>query len=265
VRRRATAAALIAHAAAAVCAEAPAPRELSAEVSVGVLHRRLVERADDGRRLVQESGALLRLQASGALGLEGGGALQGAAAVASGSLDYRGQTQAGAPMNTDAGHRDLEYDLAWRPLAPAGWGQAWLVLHTVRQRRQIASTPAARGLRETAHLVMPGLRWSHAFDAAGWRLRPSVEARVSAWHRLDVDFGGVFDTSELKGGRRRELVLAIDASPAGSPWSIGLAWAHARQSASPVHALTRGGAPVGTVHQPRIEIDDVLLRATRAF
>lgn len=241
------------------------PAEAAWGASADVVHRRLVERADDGRRLVRESGELLRLQADGRLALPGGGALRAAAAALAGELAYRGQTQAGTPLRTVAAHRDLELDLSWRPLAPAAWGEAWLVLRTVQQRRQIASTPAARGLRETAVLVLPGLRWARGFDAAGWRWEPALELRASARHRLEVDFGGVFDTASLQGGRRRELVLGLDARPAGSAWGIGLHWTHARQSASAVHTLARGGAPVGTVRQPRIGIDDVALRVTRSF
>jgi len=44
-----------------------------------------------------------------------------------------------------------------------------------------------------------------------------------------------------------------------------LAWTHARQSASDRQALFRGGVLFGTVRQPRIEIDDVMLRVRRAF
>ncbi|GAB3775906.1 hypothetical protein GCM10028796_52590 [Ramlibacter monticola] len=235
------------------------------EVAAGVVHRRLVERADDGRRLVTESGELLRLQAQGELELARGGALRASAGIAAGGLDYRGQTQAGVPLDTDSGHRDLEFGFAWRPLAPAPWGEGWLGLHGLQQRRQIASTPSAQGLRETSSLLLAGVRWSHVFDGAGWRWQPSAEFRGSVRHRLEVDFHGVFDTADLKGGGRRELLLGLDASPAGSPWHFGFAWTRARQSASPVQPLLRAGAPAGTVRQPRIEIDDVMLRAGLSF
>jgi hypothetical protein len=234
-------------------------------VSAGVQQRRLVERADDGRRLVEESGFMLRLAFDAGLPLAGGGALQATVGAATGTLDYDGQTQGGAPLRTDTGHRDLDVTLAWRPLTPAAWGEAWLVLRTQQQRRQIASTPAARGLRETSLLVLPGLRWTHAFEAASWRWQPSLELRASVRHDLQVDFGGLFDQADLDGGSRREAVLGVDVGSPASPWSFGLAWTRARQSASPTQTLLRGGVPVGTVRQPRIEIDDVLLRVRRAF
>jgi hypothetical protein len=224
-----------------------------------------VERADNGQRLVRESGELLRLQAAGEHAFAGGGALRAAASIAAGRLDYDGQTQVGVPLQTEDGHRDLAFDLAWRPLAPAGWGEAWLVLRALQQRRQIASVAAARGLRETSDLLLPGVRWQHRFAAAGWQWQPALEARVSVRHRLEVDSGGLFDTADIDGGRRREFVLGLEAGPIASPWRFGLEWTHARQSASPLQPILRAGSVAGTVRQPRIGIDDVMLRATRSF
>jgi hypothetical protein len=249
----------------AACAQAPAAPDPSWVASAGVLHRHLVERAADGRQLVNESGELLRLQADAQVPLSGGGALRGSAAIAAGNLDYRGQTQAGVPLVSDSAHRDLELGVQWCPLSPASWGQGGLVLTALQQRRQIASQPTARGLRETSTLILPGVRWTHTFDALGWQYQPSMELRASAWHRLAIGFGGVFDDADLRGGHRRELVLGLDASPAGLPWRWGFAWSHARQTASPVQTLMRNGVAVGTVRQPRLDIDDVMLRVGRSF
>jgi hypothetical protein len=243
-------------------AEAPG---FSWGASAGVQQRRLVERDDSGGRLVEETGPLLRLGLDAGWRLDNGGAVQAAAGVAAGTLDYEGQTQAGTPLTTDTGHRDLDFSLGWRPLPAAAWGEGWLVLRVAQQRRQIASTSMARGLRETSLLVLPGVRWTHAFEAASWRWQPSLELRASARHRLEVDFGGTFDGAQLTGGRRWEAALALDLAAPGSPWTFGIAWTHARQSASADQTLLRGGVPFGTVHQPRIEIDDVLLRARRVF
>ena len=249
----------------AACAQAPGAPAASWGVSAEVLHRRLVERADTGRRLIEETGPLLRLTLDGRLDLAGGGALQAKAAAAAGTLDYEGRTQGGVPLATDSRHRDLEAGLAWRPLPAAAWGEGWLVLRTLQQRRRIASTATARGLTESADLVMPGLRWSHAFDAAGWRWQPSLELSTSVRHSLQVDFGGVFDDATMRGGRRHETLLDLQVSAPSSPWSFGLAWSHARQSASSTQTLSRNGAAVGSVRQPRIDIDGVSLRARRAF
>ena len=265
MRGRSWAPALLALAAGTAGAQAPAATDLRWSASAGAQHRRLVERTDDGRRLVEERGPMLRLGADATWGFGSGGALQAAAGVAAGTLDYQGQSQGGTPLATETGHRDLDFSLAWRPLAAAPWGEGWLLLRVEQQRRQIASMPMARGLRETSLLLLPGVRWSHAVEAAAWRWQPSLELRASVHHRLAVDFGGVFDDAELQGGSRWEAALGLDVSAPASPWSFGLAWTHARQQASPQQTLSRGGVAAGTVRQPRIEIDDVLLRVRRAF
>jgi len=257
--------ALLASGAVTVCAQPAHASNVAWGISAGVLQRRLVERDTDGTRLVRESGPMLRLAFDAQWRLANGGALRAGAAVAGGTLDYDGQTQAGTPLRTETDHRDLELGAAWRPLSPQAWGEGWLVLKLLGQRRLIASTPAARGLDETSRLLLAGVRWSHAFEAASWQWRPAIELRTSLRHRVEVDSGGFFDTMDLKGGRRHEAVLAVDASRAASPWSFGIAWTHARQSASPVQPLMRTGAPIGTVFQPRIDIDDLSLQVRRAF
>ena len=54
--RRACTPVLLALVSGAACAQAPAAADLTWGVSAGVLNRRLVERTDDGRRLVREAG-----------------------------------------------------------------------------------------------------------------------------------------------------------------------------------------------------------------
>ena len=265
MRRLQYAAAWLALGAGAVCAQAPAEPARHWGVSAEVLNRRLVERTDTGVRLVEETGPLLRLSLDGRLDLAGGGALQGKAAAAAGTLDYEGRTQAGVPLATDSRHRDFEAGLAWRPLPAAAWGEGWLVLRALQQRRHIVSTATARGLTERSDLLMTGLRWSHAFDAAGWHWQPSLEISTSVRHQLQVEFGGIFDDATMRGGRRHEAVLDLQVSAPSSPWSFGLAWSHSRQSASSAQTLSRNGAAVGTVRHPRIDIDDVSLRVHRAF
>lgn len=233
--------------------------------SAGLQQRRLDERADDGTRILRESGPMLRLQADGQLALPGGGALRAEAGLAGAALDYRGQTQAGVPLATTATHRDVDATLLWRPLPAARWGEAWLEVQGLQQQRQIASTTAASGLRETSTVWMAGLRWTGHFTAAGWQWQPWAEARASLRHRLAIDYGGAYDASSLTGGTRRAFVLGLATSPAGSPWQWSVQWTAARQSASAWQPLARGGVPAGRVRQPRITIDDVAVLLRRAF
>lgn len=230
-----------------------------------VLHRTLRERDDAGRRLVTEDGAMLRLALDAHWPLANGGAVRGTASIAGGKLHYDGQDQSGAPLTTDSRETELGLTFSWRPFAPAAWGEGWLLLHAVQQRRNIASTPTAGGLRETSTLLMPGVRWSHGFAAAGWHWEPSVELRASVQHRVNVDFGGVFDEASFSGGRRWESEMALEASVPDSPWRWGIAWTHARQRASEVSTVSRAGSLAGTVRQPRISIDDVGVRVRRVF
>jgi hypothetical protein len=259
------AAALLALAGGAAWGQAPADSALSWDVSAGALHRRLVERADNGSRLVTETGPMLRLGFGMQLRLAQGGALRLDLGAAGGRLDYEGRTQAGAPVSTTTRHREVDLALAWRPLAAAAWGEGWLVLRGLEQRRTIASTATVGGLEETSTVWMPGLRWTGAFDGAGWRWQPSIELRASVRHRLDIDYRGVFDPSALKGGRRHDVVLGLAMSAPDSPWQWSVEWTHARQSASPRQPLYRGGVAVGTVRQPRILVDDVSVRLRRSF
>jgi hypothetical protein len=264
VRRIVLAPALLTLAGAA-CAQTPAASDWSWGASAGFAHRRLVERADDGSRLLQEAGPMLRLALDAQLRTAGGSAWRADVGVAGGNLDYGGQTQAGAPVSTSSRHRDIDVGMGFRPLPAANWGEGWLVLRVLHQRRKIASTATAGGLEETSTFWMPGLRWTHTLQPGSWRVRPSVELRASVHHDLEVDYGGVFDASSLKGGRRSELVLGVDFAQAGSPWEWSMAWTHSRQSASASQPLYRGGVSVGTVRQPRIEIDEIAARVRRAF
>lgn len=247
-------------------AQIPSPESVEgATVSLGVVHRRLVEEADNGDRLVKESGPLLALRLERRWHVGEAGALQVEAALTGGRLDYAGQTQAGVPVRSETRHRELEAALAWRPLAAGTWGEAWVQLRGLQQERKIAGVAGAGGLRETSTLWMPGVRWQHALRAGGWRLQPSLELRASLRHDLDIDYGGAYDDSDLKGGRRRDIALALAAAQGGSPWQWSATWTHSRQQASPTQTLYRGGVAVGNVRQPRIRIDDIGVHARRSF
>jgi hypothetical protein len=236
----------------------------------GIAHRRLVEYNAAGRSIVTETGPMASAKLGAALGLEGGGRLQGELALAGGRLDYDGMTQAGAFLASRTAHRDAGFTAFWQPWPAAEWGEAALGVRWLQQRRFIASTPAASGLRETSTLLMAGLRWlgpswPMGRDTSNWRVQLEVQGWISARHRLEVDYLGAFEASSFRAGQRRELVVAGHLSTPGSPWTWTLQWAAVRQDASGLNTLRRNGAAVGTVQHPRLTIGDLSLRVSRSF
>jgi hypothetical protein len=249
-------------------AAAAEPGSVEWAASAGVRHRTLSEWSATGTKLLTEKGAMPHARLSAQLGAATGPAVAFEAGVAGADLDYRGQTQSGVPLTTTSRHTDLELGAHWRPFPAAAWGEAWLGLDWLQARRDIASSPIAGGLNEKSSLVLPGIRWrSAAFGVphtgnakfqleAGWR--------VSARHRLEVDYLGVFDNSSFRGGRRTEITLGLNVATSDA-WQWGVEWSRARQSASNSVALFRAGALAGSVRQPRVKIDDLSLSLTRRF
>jgi hypothetical protein len=112
---------------------------------------------------------------------------------------------------------------------------------------------------------MPGVAWrSPAWGVGDAKVSFQARWRISARHDLAVDYAGLFDPSSFRGGRRSEVSLrAIAALPQG--WSASLYWQGARQRESAFTTIFRNGVAAGTVHQPRIAIDDVGLTLSRNF
>ena len=229
-------------------------------------HRTLVERDASGARLLRESGPVIGLRLGARPAWAAPARLEFSASLAQGQLDYDGRTQAGAPLGTRSRHGEGELGLRWRPAQPFAWGEPSLSLDVSRLQRRIAATPVTGALTETSTVWLPGVAWT----SPSWAVTPGValnfEARwrASAHHRLDVDYGGVFDRSALRGGRRDEFtVRATAALPSG--WALALEGHQVRQAPSASVELLRGGALAGTVRQPRISIGDVGLKLSREF
>ena len=239
---------------------------VTGELALGVMHRTLTERAAGGTTLLTERGWLPEIRGSVSRSLPGGGALAGALKLSGGDIDYHGQTQAGAALSTTTRQTELAADLSWRPLAPAAWGQAWLAGELLANRRAIESTPAAGGLDETSSAVLVGARWaSPSFALAGWQSHVEADARVSVWHRLDVDYRGLLDASSFEGARKHQVALRLLGARQESPWGWEIEAARITQGASDAVPVYRAGALFGTVRQPALTIDDVILRVSRRF
>ncbi|RYY94219.1 MAG: hypothetical protein EOO24_25210 [Comamonadaceae bacterium] len=244
--------------------------------SVGLSHRRLQENTG-GVTLLTEKGPVGVLQLEGSRSYADGKAVAVRLTALGGDLDYYGRTQppANIPLQTRSRHLESGIDLLVRPIAPAAWGEAWLTLGWLGNRRDIASTSIATGLVEDSSSAWAGVQWRgpQVPVASGWLLRPDVEARVSVWHRLKVDFRGArdpvslqaLDTTSFTGARRNQVVLRLVASQPQSPWSWAAEWSRISQGDSGSVPLTAAGTVIGTVRQPGLSIEDVGVRVTRRF
>jgi hypothetical protein len=235
--------------------------------SAAVVHRALEENAAGGARLLTERGPMLELRLGGHHALGSGGALASELSLAGGLLDYDGQTQGGAPLQTTADHLDAGARVMWRPWAPQPWGAPWLIAGWHHNRRNITGTGTVSGLREHSSAWLAGVRWQSASHqaTAQWQMHLELDALVSMKHRLDVDFHGLFDASRLDGGRQRRTAIRLVGTAADSPWNWTLEWSRLNQAASPSAILRRGGLVAGTVRQPHLSTDDLALRVTRRF
>jgi hypothetical protein len=244
------------------CDEAPAMRW---ELDAALGRRTLSEHDESGARLLRESGPIVRLRASAQPLAPRWEQFDLNAAIAQAVLDYGGQSQSGVPLATTTRHSELDLGVGWHPLPAASWGQPVLSFSWLGTRRSIASTSTTSSLVESSSLWMPGLAWrSPEIETPYARLSALVRWRASVFHRMYVDYAGVFDDSSLNGGQRNEGTLRLVAArPDGWRWAIE--WVHMRQDASAPVPLLRGGAPAGSVHQPRLGIDDVTLSVGREF
>lgn len=239
----------------------------SYDLSAGLVHRRLAEHTPSGGTLLAERGWLPQARGSATKVLPSGGAMAGALSLAGAPINYNGQTQAGAPLSTRTRQTELAADVLWRPLAPQAWGEAWVTAQWLLNRREIESTAGAGGLDETSRALLVGARWASPdfAPAAGWRARVEADARVSARHRLDVDYRGLLDASSLTGARKHQWALRLVGRRGESPWSWEVEAARLTQGASDAVPVYRAGALFGTVRQPSLTIEDVALRVNRRF
>lgn len=237
-------------------------------LGAALANRRLQETAG-GSTLLTERGPVAQLQLTGTRERPGGAALGLRLSLAGGEIAYDGRTSlTQAPFTSTARHLEAAADLLWRPVAPASWGEAWLSAGLLSNRRTIAGSATVGGLDETSSALLLGGLWrSPAWrPAGGWTIRGEAEGRLSAWHRMDVDFNGLFDATHFTGARRRQLALRLHLAPADSPWTWTLEWARIAQPESARASVSKGGAATTfVVYQPSLWTQDLGLRVTRSF
>jgi hypothetical protein len=256
--------------AASACAATAQAQEAGVQwqAAAEVRNRTLTEWADGGAKLLTEHGPMARAELGATLHRADWPTLMVRGALAQGRLDYEGQDQGGVPLTTASRHTEWEAGVHWRPRASSAWGEIWVGVDWLRQRRDIGSTPLVGGLRETSTYVLPGARWrSAAFslpNVPALEFRFEAQWRTSTSHRLSVDYLGAYDSSAFDSGHRDEAALRLIAS-GGNGWRWTLGFSHVRQASSDAAVLRSGGAALGTVREPAIRIDDVSFAVAREF
>jgi hypothetical protein len=236
---------------------------LGVHAAVGVNDFSYEELADDGASLDREDGFIPGV-VLGASWRSGAWEVTGELGYSRRDVDYAGKTNAGVPIATQAAEEMRNgalrvrrwLELGGRAVAPYGGLAHHRWDRSIRPTRTASGTPVS-GLFEkyawwTAELGV------ELPVVSGKRLRGGMDARlVRTLHStVEVEFPTGLDDASLRLGDRTGYRL-------GTPWSWALtastelrldvyyeAWGFGR---SRDEDLTRGGARVGTVHEPRSE------------
>ncbi|MGI9321756.1 MAG: outer membrane beta-barrel protein [Thiogranum sp.] len=227
-------------------------------IGVGHMHFDLKEfnRQDD--KLVQESGWLPGIDATVSAEMN---PLQARirAAYYAGDIDYDGQTQSGAAIDSSSDQEiwDISALAAYRlpfsstprtALYAGGGYRHW--------QRDIQSVGSISGLDETYHWwsAQTGLNLEWRRGADLWVLDGRLTRTLNP--RVEVDFPHTFESADLDLGERWGWISEFAWSHRLSPrLSAGLkafyeSWDLGK---SGLETLTVNGAPAGSVFQPRIE------------
>jgi hypothetical protein len=241
------------------------------EVGISVERFGYEEFSDSGRLLDREEGYLPGVSGS-ITALKGAWEFSLVGRFHAGTVDYDGQTNAGAPLKTETDQRvwDLGFTAGRRFNAPVIESLLpYLGVGYWRWQRDINPTAVTSGLSET-------YSWPYAAVGARamllrrerfeWQLDIGVVRPISP--EVKVDFSGVFDSARLKLGSRTGYRAAM---PLG--WKFGRAkqitlepfWERQAFGRSPTEVLNRTGMAVGTVFEPRSRAENYGLNLSLSF
>lgn len=254
--------------AAALAAISPAQAQAQAQAQMpcstpepgllaGAQHSHWQESDAQGRRLLRERGTLHM----GGLALSGRCAdvqWQARWTHSQGRRAYDGQSNVQAPVHTSS-------DVRVQRLVLQGWwpaSQSWAVgaqLGHARTARDIASSANARGYPERFEQLQfaLGARYQPALSGP-WRLGAAAWLGGGPGGQVRVALPG-FDRARLPLGAARMAALELNldggAAPGERGWALhgALGLQRERLGAGSAQTLTRGGAPAGLAHQPRID------------
>lgn len=223
----------------------------------------LRERAADGGVLVRESAIVPVLALRMATTSDGDDrrwASWAALQAWGGDARYDGRSQAGTPVDSRTGTVAARLELGVeRPVGAALRLQAGL--HAERLARRIRSAGIHTGLdeRTTQLQAFAGLRWTGP-GAEAW-----LQAARGPGGPLSVRFdGGLADDARLHTGATVGWSLGASRSWKRD-WRLSAEVGRQTIRASDAALLTAAGRPIGTVTQPRWEIDRLQLGIGRSF
>lgn len=176
-----------------------------------------------------------------------------------GTLNYRGLTQFGLPLQTQT---QLRMDLVGLTVSPA-WSQMTLAdarltaqfgVQLLRIDRQIEPTAKSARLQEQLRLdlLVVGLRWRHPLSDRT-ELNLAVDWSQPVRAALRVDAGGVIDTHTLRPRHRGwpAADVALHRTLGGGlSASIGLRLEQPQIGSAPAVVITRQGLPAGLSAYP---------------
>jgi len=164
------------------------------QAELGGSWQQVTEHDDEGQRLVEETGPAASVRGSASRNLAGWRFAAGAG-YSSADLNYSGQTQFGAPLETNTEWRGwhLESTLEKRLHVPLGLSLG-AALTWQERRRQIGSTTSVMGLKE--HYKTGWLELRGAIEPTGFA---SVSARAGCAFASDVRvmLGTDFDPADV--------------------------------------------------------------------
>lgn len=253
--------------AAAVCAGClVAPVHAQWEPALGIAARQFTVREYDagGRRIVREQGWLPGLE--GRLAYRTGAWLLSAqAAHYQHDIDYHGQTQLGAPVDSRTG----------TALTQAGAGIAYALNDTLsaslaveleRWRRDIHAAGRVQGLQERTLSRRLLLGLDARYPTAHGEFTAGAALLLAAPEKLRVGFSGQFDDASFDTRPAHGLRLGLGWHPAAWPrleLRAGLDWWKVERSADV--ALYRNGRLAGFVAQPEHAVSSMRLAVLYRF
>lgn len=235
-------------------------------ISLALMRYDSRERSNDGTTLNRESGWLPALSANLSWSLPGYWSLQFAGELASGSVDYDGQTQFGVPFRSTTDIDVYRGTVALAYCTSGCWQQFHAGVSGYLRQRAIQGRGDIRGLYEEYQWTEVNLGLSQGLQPGSperWRLRAELFYLYDAQLEVDLRFAGYGrPVIALPHSHGYRLAVAFRASSAAPVVSLG--YEHSRIDESGVVVLT---SPAGglAISEPASQAGHWRLAVTLLF